>query len=127
MGIGRHSLPRRVYFVTDADRGYTLDRIHAVEGSDIVYGELHQRGTDEDKVPLLPALAIMRTSADLPEVGRDFTPELVSHLTRGTTVFKAGGVEALMEELREGLSVSTPGPGEQRGSAAPSEPRSRGR
>ena len=74
MGIGRHSLPRRVYFVTDADRGYTLDRIHTVEGSDIVYGELHQRATDEEKVPLLPALAIMRTSADLPAVGREFTP-----------------------------------------------------
>jgi hypothetical protein len=93
-----HPLPRRVHFVTDTDRGYTLDEIHAVEGSGIIYSELHERATDEGRTAILPAVAIMRTADDLPEVGREFTPEIVSHLTRGTNVFRTGRVEALMEE-----------------------------
>ncbi len=93
-----HPLPRRVHFVTDTDRGYTLDQIHAVEGTGIIYSELHERVTDADKLSVLPAVAIMRTAEDLPAVGRDFTPEIVSHLTRGTNVLNAGRVEALMEE-----------------------------
>jgi hypothetical protein len=93
-----HPLPRRGPFVTDADRGYTLDQIHAVEGTGMIYSELHERATDTDRLSILPAVAIMRTADDLPVVGRDFTPEIVSHLTRGTNVLNAGRVEALMEE-----------------------------
>jgi len=91
-------LPRRVHFVTDTDRGYTLDQIHAIEGSGIIYSELHERATDKAQAAILPAVAIMRTADDLPRVGRPFTPEIVSHLTRGTNVFQAGCVEALTEE-----------------------------
>jgi hypothetical protein len=91
-------LPRRIHFVTDADRGYTLDQIHAVEGSGIIYSELHERAGDADHIAVLPAVAIMRTADDLPAIGRDFTPEIVSDITRGTNVFCAGRVEALTEE-----------------------------
>jgi hypothetical protein len=94
----RRPLPRRIHFVTDTDRGFTLDQIHIVEGSDIIYSELHERLTDGDRIPVLPAVAIMRTLDDLPAVGRDFNPEIVSELTRGTNVFCAGRVEALTEE-----------------------------
>ena len=93
-----HPLPRRVHFVTDTDRGYTLNEIHAVEGTDIIYSELHERLTDTDRLSILPAVAIMRTADDLPAVGRDFTPEIVSQLTRGTNVLNAGRVEAMTEE-----------------------------
>jgi hypothetical protein len=91
-------LPRRVHFVTDGDRGFTLDQIHAIEGSDIIYSELHERVTDENRLAVLPAVAIMRTAAELPVVGREFCPEIVSQLTRGTNVFRTGLVEALVEE-----------------------------
>jgi hypothetical protein len=101
-------LPRRVHFVTDADRGYTLDEIHAVEGTGIIYSELHERVTDADRLSILPAVAIMRTADDLPAVGRDFTPEIVSHLTRGTNVLNAGRVEAMMEESHAGLAPVRP-------------------
>jgi hypothetical protein len=80
-------LPLRVHFVTDADRGYTLEQIHSIEGSGIIYSELHERATDADELSILPATAIMRTAGDLPDVGRPFTPEIVSHLTRETNVF----------------------------------------
>jgi hypothetical protein len=95
-------LPLRVHFVTDADRGYTLDQIHAIEGSGMIYSELHERATDADQLSILPAIAIMRTADDLPCVGRPFTPEIVSHLTQGTNVFKCGRVEALTEETQAG-------------------------
>lgn len=94
----RRTLPRRIHFVTESDRGYTLDQIHRVEGSDVICSELHERLTDARRIPTLPATAIMRTADDLPKVGRDFNPEIVSGLTRETMVFRAGRVEALTEE-----------------------------
>ena len=97
-----HPLPRRVHFVTDNDRGFTLNEIHVVEGSDIIYSELHERVTDLDRLAVLPAVAIMRTADELPVVGREFCPEIVSQLTRGTNVFHSGRVEALVEEPHGG-------------------------
>jgi hypothetical protein len=98
MDVRRRPLPRRVHFVTDTERGYTLDQIRFVEGSDMVYSELHERATDRQQLAILPAVAIMRTPDELPQVGRDFTPEVVSELTQGTNLFNAGRVEALTEE-----------------------------
>ena len=95
---GARPLPRRIHFVTDTDRGFTLDHIHAVAGSDLIYSELHERVTDSHLIPVLPAVAIFRTTDDLPAVGLDFSPEIVSVITRGTNVFCAGRVEALAEE-----------------------------
>ena len=91
-------LPRRVHFITDADRGYTLKRIRTLAGSGIIYGELHERPTDEQPQPLLPAVAIMRTPDDLPTVGRPFSPEIVTDMARGTTVLRTGLVEIVTEE-----------------------------
>ena len=92
------SLPVRVHFITDSDRGYTLEGLRSVRGSDIIYGELHERPTDERPQRLLPALAIMRTADDLPTVGRPFSPEIVADLTRGTTVLRTGRVEIVTED-----------------------------
>ena len=94
----RRGLPRRVHFITDADRGYTLKRIRTVAGSGIIYGELHERPTDERPQPLLPAVAIMRTPDDLPTVGRPFSPEIVTDMTRGTTVLRTGLVEIVSDD-----------------------------
>jgi hypothetical protein len=93
------SLPLRMHFVTDADRGYTLEGLRSVRGSDIIYGELHERPTDERPQRLLPAIAIMRTADDLPTVGRPFSPEIVTDLTRGTTVLRTGCVEVVTNEI----------------------------
>lgn len=95
---GDHRVPLMVHFITDSDRGYTLSGIRSVHGSDIVYGELHERPTDERPQRLLPAIAIMRTADDLPTVGRPFSPEIVTDLTRGTTVLRTGRVEIVTEE-----------------------------
>ena len=92
------SLPPRMHFVTDSDRGYTLEGLRSVRGSDIIYGELHERPTDQRPQRLLPAIAIMRTADDLPTVGRPFSPEIVTDLTRGTTVLRTGRVEAVTDE-----------------------------
>lgn len=93
-----YPMPLRVHFITDSDRGYTLEGLRSVRGSDIIYGELHERPTDERPQRLLPAIAIMRTADDLPTVGRPFSPEIVSDLTRGTTVLRTGRVEIVTEE-----------------------------
>ncbi len=92
------SLPPRMHFVTDSDRGYTLEGLRSVRGSDIIYGELHERPTDQRPQRLLPAIAIMRTADDLPTVGRPFSPEIVTDLTRGTTVLRTGRVEVVTNE-----------------------------
>ena len=93
-----HPMPLCVHFITDADRGYTLSGLRSVHGSDIIYGELHERPTDERPQPVLPAIAIMRTADDLPTVGRPFSPEIVTDLTRGTTVLRTGRVEIVTKE-----------------------------
>ena len=92
------AMPLQVHFITDSDRGYTLSGIRSVRGSDIVYGELHERPTDERPQRVLPAIAIMRTADDLPTVGRPFSPEIVTDLTRGTTILRTGRVEIVTEE-----------------------------
>lgn len=93
-----HSVPLRVHFITDADRGYTLERLRTIQGSGIIYGELHERPTDEQPQPILPALAIIRTQDDLPSVGREFSPEIVTDRTRGTCILRTGLVEIVTEE-----------------------------
>ena len=97
-GLPPSAVPRRVHFITDSDRGYTLEQIRTVRGSDIIYGELHERPTDEQPHRLLPAIAIMRTVDDLPTVGRPFSPEIVTDITRGTTVLRTGLVEIVSED-----------------------------
>ena len=92
------AVPRRVHFITDADRGYTLARIRTIPGSGIIYSELYERPTDEKPQPILPAVAIMRTPDDLPTVGRQFSPEIVTDRTRGTCVLRTGLVEIVTEE-----------------------------
>jgi hypothetical protein len=92
------AMPLRMHFITDSDRGYTLSGIRSVRGSDIIYAELHERPTDERPQRVLPAIAIMRTADDLPTVGRPFSPEIVTDLTRGTTVLRTGRVEVVTEE-----------------------------
>jgi hypothetical protein len=96
-------LPQRVHFITDSDRGYTLTSIRRVPGSDIIYSELAERPTDDHQLAVLPAVAIMRTADDLPAVGREFTPEIVSDLIRGTGVLRTGVVEFVSEDLPKGL------------------------
>ena len=98
MDAREYSMPLRVHFITDSDRGYTLSGLRSVRGSDIIYGELHERPTDERPQRVLPAIAIMRTADDLPTVGRPFSPEIVTDLTRGTTVLRTGCVEIVTEE-----------------------------
>jgi len=98
MDAREYSMPLRVHFITDSDRGYTLSGLRSVRGSDIIYGELHERPTDERPQRVLPAIAIMRTADDLPTVGRPFSPEIVTDLTRGTTVLRTGRVEIVTEE-----------------------------
>jgi hypothetical protein len=97
-GMPRSALPRRVHFITDSDRGFTLEQIRTVRGGDIIYGELHERPTDEQPHRLLPGIAIMRSADELPTVGRPFNPEIVTDITRGTTVLRTGLVEIVSED-----------------------------
>ena len=90
--------PRRIHLVTDADCGYTLEEIRAVPGSHILYAELHQRPTDDRRQRSLPAIAVMRSTAELPTVGREFTPEILTDAVRGTTALSTGRVEMVWEE-----------------------------
>ncbi len=97
-GRRHRPMPRRVHFITDADRGYTLEQIRSAPGSAIVYGELHQRPTDERLQRSLPAIAIMRTADELPVVGRSFSPEILNDAVRGTAVLHTGRVEIVWED-----------------------------
>jgi hypothetical protein len=91
-------VPRRVHFITDADCGYTLAPLRRAPGSGILYAELHQRPTDEQRQRSLPAIAIMRTADELPAAGRSFSPEIVSDAIRGTAVLHTGRVEIVWED-----------------------------
>jgi hypothetical protein len=90
--------PWRIHLVTDADCGYTLEEIRAVPGSHILYAELHQRPTDDRRQRSLPAIAVMRSTDELPAVGQAFTPEILTEAVRGTTALSTGRVEMVWEE-----------------------------
>ena len=91
-------LPQRVHFITDTDCGFTLERIRLAPDGGILYGELHQRPTDERLLAALPAIAIMRTLDELPSVGRRFRPEILSAIARATLVLDTGRVEIVSED-----------------------------
>jgi hypothetical protein len=90
--------PQRVHFITDSDCGYTLNQIRFAPGGGILYGELHQRPTDEHLHRALPAIAIVRTPEELPTVGLRFSPEILTDVSRGTAVLHTGRVEIVSEE-----------------------------
>jgi hypothetical protein len=90
--------PQRVHFITDSDCGYTLKQIRFVPGGGTLYGELHQRPTDERLHRALPAIAIVRTPEELPTVGLSFSPEILTDVSRGTAVLHTGRVEIVSEE-----------------------------
>jgi hypothetical protein len=99
---------RRMHFITDADCGYTLENIRAVPGSHMLYAELHQRPTDDHRQRSLPAIAVMRSTDELPTVGRAFSPQILTAAIRGTAVLSTGRVEIVWEDppsrlLDEGL------------------------
>jgi hypothetical protein len=97
-GRRQSRVPRRVHFITDSDCGYTLEQIRTAPGSGILYAELHQRPTDEQRQRSLPAIAIMRTADELPAIGRSFSPEILSEAIRGTAILGTGRVEIVWEE-----------------------------
>lgn len=90
--------PLRVHFITDADRGYTLSQIRVAPDGGLLYGELHQRPTDERLHRALPAVAILRSADELPTVGRRFRPEILSSIARSTVVLDTGRVEIVWED-----------------------------
>jgi hypothetical protein len=98
MSAQSRELPRMVQFITDQDCGYTLDEIHTVLGTSLIYGELRERPTDEHPRLGQPVIAIMRSPAELPTEGRQFSPEIVTEFTRGTNVLRTGRVEAVTED-----------------------------
>jgi hypothetical protein len=89
---------RRMHFITDADCGYTLENISEVPGSHILYAELHQRPTDDHRQGSLPAIAVMRSSDELPTVGRAFSPQILTPALRGTAALSTGLVEIVWED-----------------------------
>jgi hypothetical protein len=87
-----------MHFITDSDRGYSLKDIRAISGTSLIYSELHERPTDEHPQGVLPALAVMRSRADLPTTGRPFNAEIVTNDVRGTVILSTGTVEVVSED-----------------------------